>query len=185
MNYIIYCDDENVENFYVYDIEKHVRKGEKITQNFYCGNLVYRSATYRDKNKLSRKNGCLTSLNKSNIATFLQDDIMIQIPNNNSSKSKYVIAFLDEDGKYCGLKVEFKKIQSYDSKNSKVISSGKMLMHITCQDHEWTKTHSFVNLLDKSIQEKGYYLEIYRSAKSSATLVDYLSSNPATKNSTI
>ena len=40
MNYIIYCDDENVENFYVYDIEKHVRKGEKITQNFYCGNLV-------------------------------------------------------------------------------------------------------------------------------------------------
>ena len=182
MNYIIYCDNENVENFYIYDIDKHVKKGEQITQNFYCGNLIYRSISYRDKNKLSRKNGCLTSLDKSNLNTFLGKYVLINLPNDISPKSKYVLAFLGEDGKYCGLKIEFKKIQSFDSKKSKVISSGKLTMNITCQDHEWTKNHSYFNLLDSSIENNGYYLEKYRPSNSSPTLAEFLSSNPQTKN---
>ncbi len=165
MNYIIYCDNEKIENFYVYDQSKHVKKGELVYQDYRCGNLVFRSATYRDKNKFSRKNGCLTSLNRSYIGDFLKNNTLIQLPVDINSRSKFVLAFLGEDGKYLGLKIRFKCIPSVNTKNGKTTTSGRFTMDVTCQDHDWIKKHSDLKLLDEKIKENGYYFNEFISEK--------------------
>lgn len=179
MKYIIYSNDKNVTNAYVYDPSKHVKKGEKITQVFHFGEFEYPTITFRNKNKLSRSNGCLTTIDRSNINLRDPDSYLIELPNIISSNSKFVLGFRGEDGKYFGLKIAFKKNQSFDSKTSKVIYNGELIMQVTCQDNEWVKMHSPIDLL-KSVSENEYYLGEYVSNKK-GSLLNYLASSNSPK----
>ncbi len=175
MNYIIYSNDENIANAYVYDSSKHVKKGEEVTQIFRFGDFEFPSTTYRNKNKLSRSNGCLTTIDKSNINFKDTTFRLIELPKSISPSTKFVISFRGENGKFIGLKVEFKKIQSYDTKNSKIIYDGRLTMRVTCQDNDWVVSHSSEDL-EKDVSHRGYYLGEYISNKR-ANLLNYLSSN--------
>lgn len=174
---IIHSNDKNIANAYIYDPAKHVGKGEKSTQVFRFGDFEYSSTTFRNKNKLSRSNGCLTTIDPSSIDFKDPTYRFIKLPQHTTPSSKYVLAFRAEDGKYFGLKIAFKKIQSYDSQNSKVIYNGKLNMQITCQDDSWVKLHSS-NELEHSICHNGYYMREYISNKK-INLLNYLSNSNA------
>lgn len=179
MNYIIYSNDENIANAYVYDSSKHVKKGEEVTQIFRFGDFEFPSTTYRNKNKLSRSNGCLTTIDKSNINFKDTTFRLIELPKSISPSTKFVISFRGENGKFIGLKISFKKIQSYDAENGKVIYNGGLIMRATCQDHDWVVSHSSDDL-EKDISHNGYYLGEYIS-NNQTNFLDYLSKANAPK----
>ena len=158
MLYLIYCDDPKITNFYIYDSSKHVIEGTNKVHRKQVGDETIFSSYHQGKNKLSRSNGCLTSLNKNetNLTDIINFYKEIRLP----ACKKYIIA-VNNKNKLCGLKVSFKKSQQFDKSTGQVIYSGEQSMQITCQDENWLSQFAPASQIMDSIKEKGFYCEQY------------------------
>lgn len=176
MQYIIYNNDPKITNFYIYDSAKHVVEGTDKLFKQTDGDSIKFGTYHLGKNKLSRINGCLTSLNKNEtkISDIIQFYKEIKLPTNNE---KYVIA-VNHNNKLCGLKISFKKLQQFDQQTGQVLYYGEQYMKISCQDEKWLKKHANLTQIIEDIQKKGYYCEkdmsIVKKDEISSTLNDEL-----------
>ncbi len=157
MQYIIYNNDPKIKNFYIYDSAKHVVEGIDKLSKQTDGDSIKFGTYHLGKNKLSRINGCLTSLNKNEtkISDVIQFYKEVRLSKNNE---KYVIA-VNHNNKLCGLKISFKKLQQFDQQTGQVIYHGELYMKISCQDEKWLKKHARISQIIEDIQQKGYYCE--------------------------